>query len=118
MANGLNLVILLGNLGAQPELKYLPNNTPVLNISLFSDETYFNKEGVKVEKGEWHSLAIFGNKAETITKYCNKGDQLVIIGHNETREWEKNGIKHYTTDIKVDDFRFTRGSKNAQPAQP
>ncbi len=118
MATGINKITLLGNLGAQPELKFMPNNNPVLNVSLCTDESYYNDQNQKVEEEEWHKLVVFGRKAESIAKHANKGDQLYIEGKNKTRSWESNGIKRYITEVEVKDFRFTRSSKNPQPAQP
>lgn len=117
MANGINKIILLGNLGSQPELRHLPNGNAVLNISLYTDESYYdNTTNQKVETGEWHNLALFGPKAENIAKYANKGDQIYIEGSNKTREWEKDGVKRWSTEIKVSDFRFLRNGTRDQQA--
>ncbi len=117
MASGINKIILLGNLGSQPELTFMPNEKAVLNISLKTDESYFNDQNVKVEAGEWHKLAIFGPQAETIAKYCNKGDQLYVEGKNRTRDYEKDGIKRYVTEVIVKEFRFCRSSGGASNNQ-
>ncbi len=117
MAAGINKITLLGNLGSQPEVTFMPNGKAVLNISLFSDESYFNDQNVKVETGEWHKLAIFGGQAETIGKHCNKGDQLYVEGKNRTRDYEKDGEKRYVTEVVVKEFRFGRSSGGATNSQ-
>lgn len=119
---GLNEVRLLGNLGGKPELKYLPNGTAVVNVSLYTDESYIDRNtNQEVERGEWHRLAIFGRKAEVFAEYLDKGDQVFIShGRNQTREWEaEDGSKRYTTEVVVEEFKFLRGKKRSdQPTQP
>lgn len=122
MATGINKVTLLGNLGSDPELRYLPNGNAVLNVSLFSDESYFNDQNQKVENGEWHRLSFFGRKAEVVAQHCKKGDQLYIEGRNHTNEWEKDGVKRYSTEVQVKEFRFCRNAgdhnSSTDTAQP
>lgn len=117
MASGINKITLLGNLGQDPELRYMPNGNAVLNVSLFTDESYYNDQNQLVEDGEWHKLSMFGRKAEAFAKYTKKGDQVYIEGRNKTRKWEKDGVERYTTEVLVSDFRFTRGS-GQQGSQP
>lgn len=116
MANGINEIILLGNLGSQPELRHLPNGNPVLNISLCTDESYYNDQNEKVLDEEWHNLQVFGRKAETLAKHANKGDQIFIKGRNKTRKWDKDGQTHYTTEVQVKDFRFLRNGTRGDQA--
>lgn len=103
MARGVNKVILVGTLGQDPEVKYLPNGNAVCNLSLATSEQWKDKQtGEKKEKTEWHRVVMFGKVAEIAGEYCRKGSQVYIEGKLETREWEKDGIKRYTTEIKVD----------------
>ncbi len=102
---GVNKVIIVGNLGADPELKNLPSGDSVVNFSLATSESYTDKGGQKVEKTEWHRVFFFGRNAEVIHEYCRKGSQLYVEGSLQTRKWQdKDGNDRYTTEIKG--FRF------------
>lgn len=103
MARGVNKVILVGTIGQDPEVKYLTNGNAVCNLSLATSEQWKDKQtGEKKEKTEWHRVVMFGKVAEIAGEYCRKGSQVYIEGKLETREWEKDGVKRYTTEIKVD----------------
>lgn len=103
MARGVNKVILVGTLGQDPEVKYLTNGNAVCNLSLATSEQWKDKQtGEKKEKTEWHRVVMFGKVAEIAGEYCRKGSQVYIEGKLETREWEKDGVKRYTTEVKVD----------------
>ena len=103
MARGVNKVILVGTCGQDPEVKYLPNGNAVTNLSLATSESWRDKQsGEKVEKTEWHRVSMFGKVAEIAGEYLRKGSQVYIEGKLQTREWEKDGIKRYTTEIVVD----------------
>jgi single-strand DNA-binding protein len=103
MARGVNKVIIVGTLGQDPELKYMPSGDAVCNISLATSEQWTDKKtNQKVEKTEWHRVALFGKVAEIAGEYLRKGSQCYIEGRLQTREWEKDGIKRYTTEIVVD----------------
>ncbi|QGT84894.1 MULTISPECIES: single-stranded DNA-binding protein [Pseudomonas syringae group] len=103
MARGINKVILVGTCGQDPDCRYLPNGTAVTNLSLATSEQWTDKQsGQKVEKTEWHRVSLFGKVAEIAGEYVHKGSQVYIEGKLQTREWEKDGIKRYTTEIVVD----------------
>ncbi|MBA1378842.1 single-stranded DNA-binding protein [Pseudomonas brassicacearum] len=103
MARGVNKVILVGTCGQDPEVRYLPNGNAVTNLSLATSEQWTDKQtGQKVEKTEWHRVSMFGKVAEIAGEYLRKGSQVYIEGKLQTREWEKDGIKRYTTEIIVD----------------
>jgi single-strand DNA-binding protein len=103
MARGVNKVILVGTCGQDPEVRYLPSGNAVTNLSLATSEQWTDKQtGQKVEKTEWHRVALFGKVAEIAGEYLRKGSQVYIEGKLQTREWEKDGIKRYTTEIVVD----------------
>ena len=103
MARGVNKVILVGTCGQDPEVRYLPNGNAVTNLSLATSEQWTDKQtGQKVEKTEWHRVSLFGKIAEIAREYLRKGSQVYIEGKLQTREWEKDGIKRYTTEIMVD----------------
>ena len=103
MARGVNKVILVGTCGQDPEVRNLPNGNAVTNLSLATSEQWTDKQtGQKVEKTEWHRVSMFGKVAEIAGEYLRKGSQVYIEGKLQTREWEKDGIKRYTTEIVVD----------------
>ena len=103
MARGVNKVILVGTCGQDPEVRYLPNGNAVTNLSLATSEQWTDKQsGQKVERTEWHRVSMFGKVAEIAGEYLRKGSQVYIEGKLQTREWEKDGIKRYTTEIVVD----------------
>jgi len=103
MARGVNKVILVGTCGQDPEVRYLPNGNAVTNLSLATSEQWTDKQsGQKVERTEWHRVSLFGRLAEIAGEYLRKGSQVYVEGKLQTREWEKDGIKRYTTEIVVD----------------
>ncbi len=114
-----NRVSLIGRVGKDPEVRHLESGTIVANLSLATSESYKDKQGQKVEKTEWHNIAIFGKAAEIAEKYVKKGDQLGIEGKLATRSWEKDGITKYTTEIVVDPFKgeiiLLGGNQSASP---
>lgn len=103
MARGVNKVILVGTCGQDPEVRYLPNGNAVTNLSLATSEAWTDKQtGQKIEKTEWHRVVLFGKVAEIAGEYLRKGSQCYIEGKLKTREWEKDGIKRYSTEVHVD----------------
>lgn len=103
MARGINKVILVGTCGQDPDVRYLPNGNAVTNLSLATSEQWTDKQSdQKVEKTEWHRVSLFGKVAEIAGEYLRRGSQVYIEGKLQTREWEKDGIKRYTTEIIVD----------------
>lgn len=103
MARGVNKVILVGTCGQDPEVRYLPNGNAVTNLSVATSEAWKDKQtGQKVEMTEWHRVVLFGKVAEIAGEYLRKGSQCYIEGKLKTREWEKDGIKRYSTEVHVD----------------
>ena len=99
----MNKVILVGTCGQDPEVRYLPNGNAVTSLSLATSEAWTDKQtGQKVEKTEWHRVVLFGKVAEIAGEYLRKGSQCYIEGKLKTREWEKDGIKRYSTEVHVD----------------
>lgn len=100
---GINKVILVGTCGQDPEVRYMPNGNAVTHLSLATSEAWTDKQtGQKVEKTEWHRVVLFGKVAEIAGEYLRKGSQCYIEGKLKTREWEKDGIKRYSTEVHVD----------------
>lgn len=103
MARGINRAILIGNLGNDPDLRYLPNGNAVCNVTLATSDSWKDKNtGQLQERTEWHRVVFFGKLAEIAGQYLRKGSKIYVEGRLQTREWEKDGIKRYTTEVVVD----------------
>lgn len=99
----LNKVMLIGNLGKDPEVRAIPSGAKVANFSIATTESYTDKNGQKVEKTEWHNIVMWRGLAEIAEKYLRKGSQVYIEGRLQTRSWDdQNGQKRYTTEIVAD----------------
>jgi single-strand DNA-binding protein len=94
-----NKVIIVGNLGRDPETRYMPEGGAITNISVATTDKWKDKSGEMQEKTEWHRVAFFGKLAEIAGEYLKKGSQVYVEGRLQTREWEKDGVKRYTTEI-------------------
>ena len=102
-----NKVLLDGNLGADPEIRYTTDDLAIVNVNLATNESYKDKaSGERKTVTEWHRLVFFGQSATLIKEHARKGSALKIEGHLRTRKWEKDSQTHYTTEIVVDEFRF------------
>src|SRR5690606_33576716 len=100
MADGLNRVILLGNLGADPELRMTNGGTAVLNVRMATSESYLDRNKQRQERTEWHRVVIWGRRAEALGKILTKGDRILIEGSLRTSSYEdRDGNKKYTTEI-------------------
>jgi single-strand DNA-binding protein len=98
-----NKVILIGNLGRDPETRYMPDGGAITNISIATTDTWKDKAGEKQEKTEWHRVAFFGRLAEIAGEYLKKGSQVYVEGRLQTRKWQdKDGNDKYTTEIVAD----------------
>ena len=113
---GVNKVILIGNLGNDPDMRYMPNGEPVANISIATSETWNDKNtGEKREKTEWHRVTAYRRTAEIIGQYTRKGSKLYVEGKLQTRKWtDNNGVDRYTTEIIADSVQLldSRGDGN------
>jgi single-strand DNA-binding protein len=102
MAEGLNKVILIGNLGADPELKYTQGNQAVLRIRLATTESYMSKAGERQQRTEWHTVILWGRRAEALSKILSKGRTICVEGRIQYRQWEdREGNKRYSTEINA-----------------
>ena len=108
MARGINKVIVVGNLGADPDSRTMPSGNAVTNISVATSESWNDKEtGEKQEKTEWHRVVFFGRLAEIASDYLKKGSQVYVEGRLQTRDWEdQQGQKHYKTEVVVTTIQF------------
>ncbi len=105
---GINKVTLIGNLGMDPETRFMPNGTPVTNVSVATSETWKDKaSGEKKERTEWHRVVFFGRLAEIAGEYLKKGSKAYIEGKLRTRKWtDAGGVDHYTTEIIANELQM------------
>jgi single-strand DNA-binding protein len=115
---GVNKVILIGNLGADPEVRHLQNGTPVANFRLATSETYKDKTtGERREQTEWHHVVLWRGLAEITEKYLRKGSKVYIEGKLRTRQWQdKEGSTRYTTEIVADEMNMLDRASGDAPA--
>ena len=131
MARGVNKVILVGNLGKDPEVRYMPNGNAVANITLATSESWKDKQtGEQQEKTEWHRVVMFRRLGEIAGEYLKKGSQVYIEGKLQTRKWQDNtGNDRYTTEIVADEMQmlgsrsggsagFSTGAASSQQSEP
>lgn len=105
-----NKVILIGNLGKDPEVRYMPSGEAITNISVATTDTWKDKNGEKQERTEWHRIAFFGKLAEIAGEYLKKGSPVYIEGRLQTRKWQdKEGKDRYTTEIVADRMQMLGG---------
>ena len=121
MARGVNKVILIGNLGQDPEVKYMPNGNAVANITVATSESWKDKNtGEQVNKTEWHRVVFFRRLAEIVGEYLHKGSKIYIEGKLQTRKWQdKNGKDNWTTEIIANEMQMldSRGQGEAPSQQ-
>ncbi len=122
MARGINKVILVGNLGKDPEIRYVPNGGAVANLNIATSESWKDKAtGEKQERTEWHRVVFFGKLAEIANEYLKKGAQIYVEGRLQTRKWQdKSGQDRYTTEIVGSELQMLggRGGAGASDGPP
>lgn len=100
MAEGLNRVTLIGNLGQEPELRYTQGGQAVLNLRIATTESFVNRDRERQERTEWHTVVMWGKRGEALAKFLSKGSRICVEGRLQTRSWEaKDGGKRYTTEV-------------------
>lgn len=110
-----NKVILVGNLGKDPEVRYLDSGTPVATLAVATNESYKNKNGEKVTNTEWHNVVLWRGQAEVAEKFLKKGDLIYIEGKLRTRSWDdKEGNKRYATEVVADTFTMLGKKSNSE----
>jgi single-strand DNA-binding protein len=119
MARGINKVILIGNLGNDPDVKYLPSAVAVANITVATSESWIDKATQqKKEETEWHKIVIYGKLAEIAGEYLRKGSKVYLEGKLKTRKWtDQNGIERYTTEIVANEMQMLDGKQADQQGQ-
>ncbi len=115
MARGINKVILIGNLGADPETRYTPSGTAITNLRLATTESWKDRQtGEQQERTEWHRVVMFDRLAEIAAEYLRKGSQVYIEGQLQTRKWQdQQGQDRYTTEIRARDMQMLGGRPGA-----
>src|SRR3990167_4699551 len=117
MARGINKVILIGNLGADPEVRYTPNNNPVVTVSIATSTGWKDKQtGENQERTEWHRVVFFNRLAEIVSEYLKKGSKIYVEGSLRTRKWtDKNNVERYTTEVIANEMQMldSKGGSNA-----
>jgi single-strand DNA-binding protein len=114
--SGVNKVILIGNLGANPELRYTQGGQAVANFRIATNEKWNDKNGQTQERTEWHRVVVWGKLAELCNQYLVKGRQVYVEGRLQTREWtDKENKKNYTTEVVAQQVTFLGGRDGAQP---
>lgn len=119
MSKGINKVILVGNLGNDPELRYSQGGNAIASISVATSERWKDKNGEAQERTEWHRVKAFGKLAEIIGEYCKKGQTVYIEGSLRTEKYtDKNGVEKYSTDIIADEMQMLGGKPEEKRSAP
>ena len=114
---GVNKVILVGNLGNDPEIRYMPNGDAVCNLSIATSESWKDKQGQQQERTEWHRLTMYRKLGEIAAEYLKKGSQIYVEGKLQTRKWQdQQGNDKYTTEVICDQMQMLGGRDNNQQA--
>jgi single-strand DNA-binding protein len=115
----INKVILVGNLGREPDVKFTGDGKAIANLAVATNESWTDKtSGQKVEKTEWHRVVIFGRLADIAQKYLHKGSKVYIEGQLRTRKWDKNGVDQYTTEVVLSGFNSALQMLNKVTGEP
>lgn len=109
MADGLNKVMLIGNLGADPDLRQTQGGESVLNMRLATANSYLDKAGVRQEHTEWHTVLVWGKRADGLARILRKGTRIFVEGELRTREYEKGGAKVRVTEVRADEIILCDG---------
>lgn len=116
---GVNKVILIGNLGRDPEVRFTPSGQAVANFTIATNDSWTDKQGQKQERTEWHRIVVWGKLAELCGEYLSKGRQCFVEGRLQTREWtDKEGKKNYTTEVVAQTVQFLGGRGDGAGARP
>lgn len=116
-SRGVNKVILIGNLGADPEVRHMPNGDTVSTIRLATSESWKDQSGQKQERTEWHRVVMYRKLGEIAGEYLHKGSRVYIEGSLRTQQWEKDGEKRYSTEIVAREMQMLDGGEGKQEAQ-
>ena len=119
MARGVNKVILVGNVGGDPETRFMPSGGAVTNLTVATSETWKDKQtGQPQERTEWHRVVFFNRLAEIVSEHVRKGSKLYVEGSLRTRQWEQDGVKRYTTEIVASEMQMLDSRQGGSQAPP
>lgn len=119
MANGLNMVMLIGNLGADPELKMTPAGKAVMRLRIATSRSWLDEQRVKQEATEWHTVNVWGKRAEALAKFLSKGTRISIVGELRTRSWDgDDGTKRYSTEVVAREVVLCEKAPGNRPPPP
>lgn len=118
MAAGVNKVILVGHLGADPELRYTANGTAVARFRIATTETFTDRSGARQERTEWHRIVVWGKLAEICGQYLSKGRLVYIEGRIRSDTWEQEGVKRYSYEIVAENMKMLGGRGPEREAEP
>ena len=116
----INKVILVGNLGDEPVIRYTGDGKAIANLRVATSESWMDKEGNKQERTEWHKVSVFDKLAEICQKYLHKGSKVFLEGKLQTRSWDKDGVQQYTTEVVLSGWNSTLMmlDKKGDPVEP
>ena len=117
MAEGLNKVMLLGNLGADPELRVSAGGDPILKLRLATTENYLDRNNARQERTEWHQVTMFGKRGEALSRFLKKGERVFVEGRIQTSSYEKDGEKRYRTEVVATNVILNGGKGGDSGAQ-
>lgn len=118
MADGMNKVMLLGNLGAEPELRTTPGGQSVLKLRLATTDSFVDKNQQRQDRTEWHTVTIWGRRGEALHRLLVKGSRILVEGRLHTSSYEKDGVKKYRTEVIAEDVFFAGGVSAGRPPLP
>jgi len=118
MSDGMNKVILLGNLGTDPELRYTSGGTAVMHFRMATNESFLDRNRELTERTEWHSVVMFGSRAEGLSRVLTKGTCLLVEGTLRTSSYDKDGTKRYRTEVHARDICFAHGAPRMPDISP
>ena len=118
MSHGINRITLLGHLGADPELKHLEGGQAVLNFRMATSHSYLDRNQVRQEATEWHSVSVWSKRGEALAKLLHKGSQVYVEGRMQTRKYMKENVQCYSTSVIATEVVLTGARGGAEPAQP
>ena len=115
----INKVILIGNLGKDPEMRYMPSGDPIANVSIATTEVFKDRDGIKQERTEWHRVVFFGKLAEIVGQYLKKGRSVYVEGRIQTRKWQdQSGQDRYSTEIIANEMKMLGGRGDDTSSAP
>jgi single-strand DNA-binding protein len=118
-SRGINKVILVGNVGQDPETRYMPSGGAVTNVTLATSDSWKDKNtGEQQERTEWHRIVFYQRLAEIVAEYVKKGSQIYVEGSLRTRSWEQDGVKRYATEIIADQMQMLGGRSEGRASMP